>query len=335
MHTGNSYRLGEFIFWTRRTLYILFVINVVPVLLYQLGGLRWLVVPWDVVLLLGSTVALLIGLRSLKAYNRMREAEVVWSSIISGSRTWTLSCRELVADRDSARQLLYRHLAWLTALRYEMRKAKAWEVRDKAHNVEYMRRFGVPERERPLYAELSRYVPGPEAAEIVSADSRATRVISLQSQQLARLHEDGSLSAPQYEELRRSLMTLVYRQGASELVKEYAFPRQYAFVNKLFLWLLCLLLPLGMIGEVEAINASVGNWIQDYVIWAGVPLGVLVSWMYTSLNQVVESTENPFEGGANDVPISRICERIEAEVRGLVGETGIPMSQGNLGDIAV
>ena len=130
-------------------------------------------------------------------------------------------------------------------------------------------------------------------------------------------------------------MGFVDRQGASELVKEYAFPRQYAFINKLFLWLLCLLLPLGMIGEVEAVNAAVGNWIQDYVIWAGVPLGVLVSWLYTSLNQVVESTENPFEGGANDVPISRICERIEVELRQTLGETSIPVSTDRAGNIAV
>lgn len=335
MHTGKSYRLGEFMFWTRRSLYILLLVNAIPVLLYQVGGLRWLVVPWDVVLLLGSTVALLVGLRSLKAYNRMREAENVWSSIVNGSRAWSLQCRDLVGDRDAVRQLLYRHLAWLTALRYEMRAAKAWEVQDKPHNVEYMRKHGVPERERPLYAELARYVSGPEAAEIVMAGSRATRVISLQSQQLARLQGEGRITASQCEELRRRLMDFVDRQGASELVKEYAFPRQYAFVNKLFLWLLCLLLPLGMIGEVEAINAAVGNWIQDYVIWAGVPLGVLVSWMYASLNQVVESTENPFEGGANDVPISRICEQIEKELRETLGETAIPESSNLAGNIAV
>lgn len=335
MHIGKSYGLGEFMLWTRRTVYLLVLVNAIPVLLYQFGGLTWLVVPWDVVLLLGSTVALLAGLRSLKAYNRMREAEGVWSSIASGSRAWVLLCRDLVADRDAARQLVYRHLAWLTALRYEMRTAKAWEVQDKPHNVEYMRKHGVPERERPLYAELTRYVPGPEAAEIVSADGRATRVISLQSLQLNRLLQEGRIGTAQCDELRSRLMAFVDRQGASELVKEYAFPRQYAFVNKLFLWILCLLLPLGMIGEVQAMNAAVGNWIDGYVIWAGVPLGVLVSWMYTSLYQVVESTENPFEGGANDVPISRICVQIEAELRKTLGEAAVPEASGRTGDIAV
>src|SRR5690606_8737693 len=197
MHTGKSYRFGEFVFWTRRSIYVLLLVNAIPVLLYQVDGLKWLVVPWGVVRLLGLTVAWRVGLRSLKAYNRMRATEDVWSSIVSRSRAWGLLCRDLVADRDAVRQLLYRHLAWLTALRYEMRTAKAWEGQDKPHNIEYMRKHGVPERERPLYAELARYVSGPEAAEIVSAGSRATRVISLQSQQLSQLREEGRISASQ------------------------------------------------------------------------------------------------------------------------------------------
>ena len=49
--------------------------------------------------------------------------------------------------------------------------------------------------------------------------------------------------------------------------------------------------------------------------WLTVPFSVLVSWMYVSLDQVGESTENPFEGGANDVPIAQICRWVEIELR--------------------
>jgi len=51
-----------------------------------------------------------------------------------------------------------------------------------------------------------------------------------------------------------------------------------------------------------------------------VPFSMLLSWMYVALDQVGESTENPFEGGANDVPISQICRSIEDELRALIGE---------------
>ena len=51
---------------------------------------------------------------------------------------------------------------------------------------------------------------------------------------------------------------------------------------------------------------------------------VLVSWMYTSLQQVGESTENPFEGGANDVPISQLSRALEIDLRQMLGETDLP-----------
>jgi putative membrane protein len=46
----------------------------------------------------------------------------------------------------------------------------------------------------------------------------------------------------------------------------------------------------------------------------------MVPWMYTSLAQVGESTENPFEGSANDVPISTLCAVIERDLRWMLGE---------------
>jgi hypothetical protein len=36
-----------------------------------------------------------------------------------------------------------------------MRNAKAWENMDKAQNVEYQRRYAIPERERTLESELA------------------------------------------------------------------------------------------------------------------------------------------------------------------------------------
>ena len=60
------------------------------------------------------------------------------------------------------------------------------------------------------------------------------------------------------------------------------------------------------------------------MVWLAIPFSALVSWMYVSLEQVGESTENPFEGGANDVPISQMSRLIEVELREMLGETDLP-----------
>ena len=46
--------------------------------------------------------------------------------------------------------------------------------------------------------------------------------------------------------------------------------------------------------------------------------------MCPSLDQVGESTSNPFEGGANDVPISQISRSVEIELRQLLHEKDLP-----------
>jgi putative membrane protein len=55
--------------------------------------------------------------------------------------------------------------------------------------------------------------------------------------------------------------------------------------------------------------------------------------MYTSLEQVGESTENPFEGGANDVPISMLCRTVERDLKEMIGEAddvGLPDPETNV-----
>jgi hypothetical protein len=54
MHTGKSYKLFEFLDWTRRDIYVLIVLGVVPAVAYQTGNMKWLGIPWTVVTLLGT-----------------------------------------------------------------------------------------------------------------------------------------------------------------------------------------------------------------------------------------------------------------------------------------
>jgi putative membrane protein len=56
MHTGRSYRLFEFLDRTRRDIYVLIVLGVVPAVAYQTGNMKWLGIPWTVVALLTLTL---------------------------------------------------------------------------------------------------------------------------------------------------------------------------------------------------------------------------------------------------------------------------------------
>jgi hypothetical protein len=92
----------------------------------------------------------------------------------------------------------------------------------------------------------------------------------------------------------------------------------------MFVKLFCFLLPFGLLREFDKLNESVDGLMKGNMVWLVIPVSVVISWVYTSLDQVGESTENPFEGTANDVPISQMSRAIEIDLRQFLGETDLP-----------
>ena len=335
MRTGKPYTLPEFVRWTRRSLYVLIAWSIVAAILIEVAGFTWLTIPWGVIFLLGTTVALSAGFKTLQTYNRMQDAQQVWASIVSSSRIWGGLCRDLVDDPARARELVYRHFAWLTALRYQLRAVMAWETLGKPDNAEYRQKYHIPEREASLQDEVARYVGPDDAADILSSRSKALEALNLQSRETRRLLRDGAVTPAAFADLQATLRDLQEQQGRAERIKNFPYPRQHAFINSLFVRIMCFLLPFGVIGEFARLDGFVDGWAKGNMVWIGVPLSILISWMYASLDRIGESTENPFEGGANDVPISEICKDIEADLRGMLGEVEVPPRSKTAADIVM
>jgi putative membrane protein len=324
MHIGKSYRLTEFIRWTRRELYLLVLLGLLPVALYQLAGLRWLAIPWTVVALIGTATAFIVGFKNTQTYNRTLEAQQLWSSILNSSKAWGLMSRDFLKDAGRSTELVYRHLAWITTLRYQMRRSRAWESTGRSANAEYQRNYCVPELETPLRDELLRFLPAAEVEQLLAARNKATQLLGAQSRAVRQLYEKGDIPINFFIEFEKAIKELLDQQGRSERLKNFPYPRQYAIVSTIFVRVFCLLLPFGLLKDMDAMNALATGWMKGNMVWLAVPFSVAISWMYTSLEQVGESTENPFEGSANDVPIAQVCRMAEVELRELLGETDLP-----------
>ena len=117
---------------------------------------------------------------------------------------------------------------------------------------------------------------------------------------------------------------LLDQQSRAERLKNFPYPRQYATINKIFIWCFAALLPFCVVREFDGLNDAVSGLLAGRMAWLAIPFSTLVSWMYVSLDQVGESTENPFEGAANDVPISQISRLVEIELGETLGETDLP-----------
>lgn len=324
MHTGRSYKLVEFLDWTRRDVYVLTLLGIAPVLAYQIGNQKWLGIPWTVVALLGTATAFVVGFKNLQTYNRAWEARQIWGDILSISRAWGIMSRDFLNNPGKSKELTYRHLAWLTAMRYQMRAARPWESAGKAHNAEYGRRYSVPEKEASLESELAKYVSPEELKQTLAARDKATHLMGRQSKTLKELFAGQEIVVLQFVDMQRSLKDLLVQQGKSERIKDFPYPRQFATINALFVRLFCILLPFGLLREFDRLNDSVEGIMKGNMIWLVIPFSALISWIYTSLERVGESTESPFEGNANDVPISQMCRTVEVDLREMLGETDLP-----------
>lgn len=325
MHAGVSYSLKEFLLWTRRNVYKLLLVGIIPTVLYEVLGMQWLAIPWTVVALLGTATAFIVGFKNTQTYSRTWEARQIWGAILNSSRTWGTMSRDFVVNNPAkSKELVYRHFAWLTALRYQMRDSRVWETGNKAYNKEYKQFYIVPEKETSLESELAKYLSEEEQKYILTTKNRAVQILSLQSKTLKELADDGSLDNFRFLEMEKIIRDFYDNQGKSERIKNFPYPRQFATINSIFIKLFCILLPFGMLKDFDRLNETTTGFMQGYMVWLVVPFSVLISWVYTSLEQVGESTENPFEGSANDVPISQMSRTIEIDLREMLGETDLP-----------
>jgi putative membrane protein len=316
MHAGRRYSLLEVSRWTRRETLGFLLISSVPTLLYALAGWKWLALPWLPIALIGTAVAFVTGFKNNASYGRVWEARTIWGGIVNTSRAWAVLVTDCVPSPSVRARLFYRHFAWLTALRYQLREVRTWEHMHRRDTTEYRQYYRIPEWEGKLDLDLAPLLDEEELRYVLSRKNRATHLIHLQALDLRQQAEPGVAGEMRHLELQRLLAALLDAQGRCERIKNFPYPRQFATLNLMFVWLFIGLVPLGLLQELQRLG--------DPYVWVTIPAGVVVSWVIHTMDKIGDSSENPFEGGPNDVPITQISRAIEIDLREMLGEEDIP-----------
>lgn len=316
MHAGRQYSLREFLNWTRNEIYKLFLIAAIPTALYQFLNWHWLAIPWVPIAMIGTAAAFIAGFRNTQTYSRLWEARQIYGSIVNQSRAWGMMVKDFVTDETAHQSLIYRHIAWLTALRFQLRETRIWENTQKRYNIEYKRFYVVPEWQSKLEDELNPFLTNEETEFILQKKNRATHLIKLQSTHLKTLHANGQLDTLYHIEMENMLVNLYEQQGKCERIKNFPYPRQFSSINLFFIRLFTFVVPFGLLNEFQKLG--------DVYVWLNIPFSLIVTWVFMSLERVGEATENPFEGSANDVPITALSRTIEIDLREMLNETTLP-----------
>jgi len=319
MHIGKGYSFKEVIMWTRRDIVLLIIVAAIPTIFYQVFHWKWIAIPWLPVALIGTAVAFVIGFKNNASYDRLWEARRIWGSITNISRSWAIMVKDYVTLQHSNKSiteqelktiqevLINRHFAWLTALRYQLREIKSWEAINLKHNREYRDIFfKVVEQDTNMLEAIQPFLSASEFESIINKTNKAAQIIALQSAHLKQLLQQGLIEDFRHMELEKMLIELYNQQGASERIKGFPYPRQFASTNVWFIKIFIVLLPIGMIPEFAKIG--------DTFVWLTIPFAALSGWIFTTMERIGETTENPFEGSANDVPITTISRNIQIDM---------------------
>jgi len=320
--------------WTRFETLLFILIILFWVAFYYFFDLDWFRIPWTPIALIGTAVAFVIGFQNNAVYGRIWEARKIWGGIVNTSRTFGVFVQDMLSKEYAEnsipgeqidaeiKALTYRHIAWTTALRHAMRTPKIWETTSK-HITN--REWGIlpPEKKAALVDDLKPYLDQKDLEYVLAKGNHQTALLYLQSHHLRKLKEKGIIWEFSFLELEGIIKELFTLQGQTERIKNFPYPRQYATLNHYFMWLLLLMLPLAMVPQFIDIGADISAdypKIGNLFILLSIPVYLTVAWIFHTMERIGRTGENPFEGTANDVPISTIARGIEIDLRQNLGE---------------
>ncbi len=312
--------------WKRLIFFIIYGLCVVFTYhFFEHRGVK-LCIPFQPLSVIGIAVAFYVGFKNNQSYDRFWEGRKIWGGIVNYSRTWGNQVMSYVCDLKVNEELeadglwtihktlIYRHIAWLNALRLQLRRPSSFsEKMDHLSNVVYKGRPGGEDWIR----DVGPFVVRPEELDVLmSQKNPATQLVRMQGAQLKQLNDKLYVNNFRHINMMETLEEFYNLQGKCERIKNTPLPRQYAYFSKVFVWIFILLLPFGLV--------SVFSEMAHNHIWVSIPIYVLISWIFYTMEAVGNSSEDPFENFINDVPMTALCRTIEIDLREMLGEKELP-----------
>lgn len=275
-------------------------------------------IPWQPISILGIAVAFYLGFKNNSSYDRTWEARKIYGGIVNSSRSFGAAIVAFVDGEksdDIKKELVYRHVAWLTTLRHQLRLSRPWEHEEARLTSKYVPTV-CEAYIKSLDQEIEGFLSKEEIQSLEGKTNMATQIMKNQSQRLQELRDQEYFEDFRHMELHQLLVSFYTDQGKAERIKNFPFPRQYASTALWLTFLFSLFVPLGLLDIAKSAN----GWIY----WICPVLAALIIWVFFLMEKIGDYSENPFEGTYNDVPITSISRGIEIDLREMIEDKDIP-----------
>lgn len=270
-------------------LLVILLVSCSVVALYESGHLHWLhQLSTPAFSLLGLALSIFLGFRNNTCYDRWWEARKRWGDLLIHSRSLGRElCVLLPGDAARQRRILQRVIGFTHALAGQLR--------------------GLP-----LDEALQRWSPPAELAQVRSSPNPASALLRASSRDLADALHAGQLTDLRYQQLAGHLHQLSVAQAACERISSTPTPFAYALLLHRSAWLFCLLLPLGLVGTLEALTPLIV---------------VIIAYAFFGLDALGDELEDPFGLSDNDLPLNAMVRRIEIDLLEMLGDPLPPAAE--------
>lgn len=277
--------------WQARSVALFTISAAVAVVLRHYVGWHWLELPATPIAVVGGGLGIFVSFRTNAAYNRWWEGRQLWGRLINASRMWAtqvlayLPRAEGGAPTALQERLVLLHVVYVNILRCLLRKQSPWVD---AEVVRYAR-----EEERERWAR----------------ETNATHAVLHEMQMAIAAEADaGRLDERRLQSMDGTIMIFLDCQGGCERIKKTPMPRGYGFFAEQLIRTYSLLFPLV---------------VAEELMWATVPINVLVCLAFLMISEVGRVLEDPFTMFWNGLPMSSMCRTIENNLRQRIGATDL------------
>ncbi len=273
-------------------------------------------IDWQPIGALGIAVAFYLGFKNNASYDRTWEARKIWGGIVNNSRSFGAAVNSFIQGENADKlkqELIYRHIAWLTALRFQLRLSREWEHTEERIKGRYTPNICESYFEN-LEKEIKEILCEEEFNSYKGKSNMAVHILNKQAARFQELKDQNYFEDFRHMEFHKLIVEFFADQGRSERIKNFPYPRQYASVAYWMTVIFGCLIPFGLINIFH----------EGYALVFAVPFSALIIWVFFLMEMIGDYSENPFEGTYNDVPITAISRGIEIDLREMLGETDLP-----------
>lgn len=317
MHVGKKFALHHYAIWTKRELLYLFCLSALPASIHLIFG--WIPsfkFPYFISAMLGTSAAFVIALKNNNAINRFDEGSKLYNEIRAISYNLGLQLQahflhQTDEIKTTAQKIIIKqHIAWLTTLRYLLRKEKAWENLHAPGNKEFREEnYIIPENKQTIEDALEKLLTPEQLMTIRKSDFDPLYCLQLQATFIKKLIEEDKIQIDFFNRFNDTIENLNTLTISCTRLKNTPYPRSFFSITQIFLGFFLLALPFSVYSELAIDSTS----------WTSIPISIAISviigWVFICLEKVGQNTSNPFEGGVNDVPITSISTKIEIDLK--------------------